>query len=89
MDAHRGKFFRASLLKTFGRGKQGFEWYTSSMKAGTTWRALVNQGYMPSKLRGADGGNVTARSRTKYEYVNCRGHISDYHTISSFFSCHI
>src|SRR3989442_15540598 len=79
MDAHRAEFFLASLRVTFGCGKQRFKWNASSKEAGTTGRALVNQGDVPSKLRGADCGNVATRTRTEYEYVNCCGNISDYH----------
>jgi hypothetical protein len=54
------------------------------METRTARQALVDQGYMSSKLRGADRGNVAAGSRTEYEYVDSRGNISNYHTISSF-----
>jgi hypothetical protein len=84
MDAHSGKFFRSSLLVPFARREQRLEWNTSLMETGTTGHATFDQRYMSSKLCSADRGNVAAWSRTEYEYVNCRGNISDYHTISSF-----
>jgi hypothetical protein len=84
MDAHCCKVFRTGLLIPFACRKQGFEWYASSMEAGTTGWTLVNQGYMSSKLRGANSGNIATWTRTDYEYINCRGNVSDYHTFSSF-----
>jgi hypothetical protein len=84
MDANGSEFFRSSLLVPFARGEQSLEWNTSLMETGTTRQATVDQRYMSSKLCSADRRNVAARSRTEYEYVNCRGNISDYHTISSF-----
>jgi hypothetical protein len=54
------------------------------METGTTRQALVDQSYMSSKLRGTDRGNVATWACTEHEYVNRRGNISDYHTVSSF-----
>jgi len=59
------------------------------METRTTRQALVDQGYMSSKLRSADRGNVAAWACAEHKYVDCRGNISNYHTISSFFLNHI
>jgi hypothetical protein len=84
MNAHCSEFFRASLLVSFAYRKQGFEWNASSMETRASRHSVFDQCYMSSKLRGADRGNVAAWACTKYEYVNCRCNISDYHTISTF-----
>jgi hypothetical protein len=59
------------------------------METRTTRQALVDQGYMSSKLRSADRRNVAAWACAEHKYVDCRCNISDYHTISSFYLNHI
>src|SRR5258708_33380282 len=83
MDANGGEFFLGRLLKSFSRGQQGFERYAPLMESGSSWGSTDNQGYMPSKLGSADGGNVTSCTGAKYTRVTSPGTISDYHRHAS------
>src|SRR5690242_8624976 len=89
MNAHCSEILRTSLLVSFARRKQGFKWDASLMETCTTRQALVDQGYMSSKLCSADRRNVAAWACAEHKYVYCRCNISNYHTISSFYLNHI